>query len=111
MRPPVPRRPHHRVLAATAAATLVLGGLAVIASFAAQAAPVGAGTCSSRTRTTTTAPDTRLPYLRDFDIYAGHDWASAHGAFASGDGGAYGRTPHHDPPRAAGRTATGSADA
>ncbi|MFF5215032.1 glycosyl hydrolase [Micromonospora sp. NPDC000442] len=43
MRPPVPRRPHHRILAATAAATLVLGGLAVIAGSAAQAAPVGAG--------------------------------------------------------------------
>ena len=24
--------------------------------------------------------DTRFPYLRDFDIYAGHDWASGHGA-------------------------------
>ena len=23
--------------------------------------------------------DTRFPYLRDFDIYAGHDWASGHG--------------------------------
>ena len=22
--------------------------------------------------------DTRFPYLRDFDIYAGHDWASGH---------------------------------
>ena len=29
--------------------------------------------------------DTRFPYLRDFDIYAGHDWASGHGAFASGN--------------------------
>ena len=27
--------------------------------------------------------DTRFPYLRDFDIYAGHDWASGHGSFAS----------------------------
>ena len=23
--------------------------------------------------------DNRFPYLRDFDIYAGHDWASGHG--------------------------------
>lgn len=29
--------------------------------------------------------DARFPYLRDFDIYAGHDWASGHGAFASGN--------------------------
>jgi endoglucanase Acf2 len=29
--------------------------------------------------------DTRFPYLRDFDIYAGHDWASGHGAFGSGN--------------------------
>ena len=29
--------------------------------------------------------DTRYPYLRDFDIYAGHDWASGHGAFAAGN--------------------------
>ena len=29
--------------------------------------------------------DNRFPYLRDFDIYAGHDWASGHGAFASGN--------------------------
>ena len=29
--------------------------------------------------------DTRFPYLRDFDIYAGHDWASGHGSFASGN--------------------------
>jgi endoglucanase Acf2 len=29
--------------------------------------------------------DTRFPYMRDFDIYAGHDWASGHGAFASGN--------------------------
>ena len=29
--------------------------------------------------------DTRFPYLRDFDIYAGHDWASGHGAFAAGN--------------------------
>ncbi|MBB5869610.1 endoglucanase Acf2 [Allocatelliglobosispora scoriae] len=29
--------------------------------------------------------DTRFPYLRDFDIFAGHDWAAGHGAFASGN--------------------------
>ncbi|MFC7648522.1 glycosyl hydrolase [Streptosporangium lutulentum] len=29
--------------------------------------------------------DTRFPYLRDFDIYASHDWASGHGAFGSGN--------------------------
>ncbi|MFD6564202.1 glycosyl hydrolase [Micromonospora profundi] len=29
--------------------------------------------------------DTRFPYLRDFDIYAGHDWASGHGSFGSGN--------------------------
>jgi len=29
--------------------------------------------------------DTRFPYLRDFDVYAGHDWASGHGAFAAGN--------------------------
>ena len=29
--------------------------------------------------------DTRFPFLRDFDIYAGHDWASGHGSFASGN--------------------------
>lgn len=29
--------------------------------------------------------DTRFPYLRDFDIYAGHDWASGHAAFAAGN--------------------------
>ncbi|SIM84371.1 glycosyl hydrolase [Micromonospora cremea] len=29
--------------------------------------------------------DTRIPYLRDFDIYAGHDWASGHGSFGSGN--------------------------
>ena len=29
--------------------------------------------------------DTRFPYLRDFDIYAGHDWASGHGSFAAGN--------------------------
>ncbi|MET0866414.1 MAG: glycosyl hydrolase [Nakamurella sp.] len=29
--------------------------------------------------------DPRFPYLRDFDIYAGHDWASGHGAFAAGN--------------------------
>ncbi|TBL27237.1 hypothetical protein EYA84_29610, partial [Verrucosispora sp. SN26_14.1] len=43
MRPPVPRRTRHRLLAATAAAALVLGGLAVTATSPAQAAPVGAG--------------------------------------------------------------------
>ncbi|TDB73425.1 glycosyl hydrolase [Micromonospora sp. KC723] len=29
--------------------------------------------------------DTRFPYLRDFDIYAGHDWASGHGSFHAGN--------------------------
>jgi endoglucanase Acf2 len=29
--------------------------------------------------------DPRFPYLRDFDIYAGHDWASGHAAFAAGN--------------------------
>ncbi|MET1004376.1 MAG: glycosyl hydrolase [Propionibacteriaceae bacterium] len=29
--------------------------------------------------------DTMFPYFRDFDIYAGHDWASGHGSFASGN--------------------------
>ncbi len=29
--------------------------------------------------------DSRFPYLRDFDIYAGHDWASGHGAFGAGN--------------------------
>ncbi|MEK8105205.1 glycosyl hydrolase [Micromonospora sp. M12] len=29
--------------------------------------------------------DTQFPYLRDFDIYAGHDWASGHGSFGSGN--------------------------
>jgi endoglucanase Acf2 len=29
--------------------------------------------------------DTRFPYLRDFDIYAGHDWAAGHGAFFAGN--------------------------
>jgi hypothetical protein len=29
--------------------------------------------------------DTRFPYLRDFDIYEGHDWASGHGAFGAGN--------------------------
>lgn len=29
--------------------------------------------------------ETRFPYLRDFDVYAGHDWASGHGAFAAGN--------------------------
>jgi endoglucanase Acf2 len=29
--------------------------------------------------------DSRFPYLRDFDIYAGHDWASGHGSFGSGN--------------------------
>jgi endoglucanase Acf2 len=29
--------------------------------------------------------DTRFPYLRDFDIYAGHDWASGHGSFGAGN--------------------------
>jgi endoglucanase Acf2 len=29
--------------------------------------------------------DARFPYLRDFDIYAGHDWASGHGSFFAGN--------------------------
>jgi endoglucanase Acf2 len=29
--------------------------------------------------------DTRFPYLRDFDVYEGHDWASGHGAFGAGN--------------------------
>ncbi|MEV6522820.1 glycosyl hydrolase [Longispora sp. NPDC051575] len=29
--------------------------------------------------------DNRFPYLRDFDIYAGHDWASGHGSFGAGN--------------------------
>ncbi|WP_231495941.1 glycosyl hydrolase [Cellulomonas sp. HZM] len=29
--------------------------------------------------------DTRFPFLRDFDVYAGHDWASGHGAFGAGN--------------------------
>ncbi|MFE0385332.1 glycosyl hydrolase [Streptomyces bungoensis] len=29
--------------------------------------------------------DKRFPYLRDFDIYSGHDWASGHGSFAAGN--------------------------
>lgn len=29
--------------------------------------------------------DPMFPYLRDFDVYAGHDWASGHGSFASGN--------------------------
>ncbi|KGM11905.1 ricin B lectin, partial [Cellulomonas bogoriensis 69B4 = DSM 16987] len=29
--------------------------------------------------------DPMFPYLRDFDIYAGHDWASGHGAFGAGN--------------------------
>ena len=29
--------------------------------------------------------DSRFPYLRDFDIYEGHDWASGHGAFGAGN--------------------------
>lgn len=29
--------------------------------------------------------DSLFPYLRDFDIYAGNDWASGHGAFAAGN--------------------------
>lgn len=29
--------------------------------------------------------DSRYPYLRDFDIYAGHDWAAGHGAFVNGN--------------------------
>ncbi|WP_433062013.1 glycosyl hydrolase [Dactylosporangium sp. CS-033363] len=29
--------------------------------------------------------DTMFPFLRDFDIYAGHDWASGHGSFGAGN--------------------------
>ncbi|MDT4986629.1 MAG: hypothetical protein QOI74_723 [Micromonosporaceae bacterium] len=29
--------------------------------------------------------DTRFPFLRDFDIYDGHDWASGHGSFFAGN--------------------------
>lgn len=29
--------------------------------------------------------DKRFPYLRDFDVYSGHDWASGHGSFAAGN--------------------------
>ncbi len=29
--------------------------------------------------------DSRFPFLRDFDIFAGHDWASGHAAFAAGN--------------------------
>ncbi len=29
--------------------------------------------------------DARFPYLRDFDIYAGHDWASGHSNFSRGN--------------------------
>lgn len=29
--------------------------------------------------------DPMFPFLRDFDIYAGHDWASGHGAFVAGN--------------------------
>ncbi|WP_234039648.1 glycosyl hydrolase [Micromonospora coerulea] len=29
--------------------------------------------------------DARFPYLRDFDIYAGHDWASGHAGFFAGN--------------------------
>ncbi|GIF73991.1 glycosyl hydrolase [Asanoa siamensis] len=29
--------------------------------------------------------DTMFPFLRDFDIYAGHDWAAGHGAFGAGN--------------------------
>ncbi|HEY1178806.1 MAG TPA: glycosyl hydrolase, partial [Phytomonospora sp.] len=29
--------------------------------------------------------DTRFPFLRDFYIYAGHDWAAGHGAFGAGN--------------------------
>jgi endoglucanase Acf2 len=29
--------------------------------------------------------DNRFPYMRDFDIYAGHDWAAGHGAFFAGN--------------------------
>ncbi len=28
--------------------------------------------------------DNRFPFLRDFDVYSGHSWASGHGAFAAG---------------------------
>jgi endoglucanase Acf2 len=29
--------------------------------------------------------ESRFPFLRDFDIFAGHDWASGHGAFFAGN--------------------------
>jgi endoglucanase Acf2 len=29
--------------------------------------------------------DSRFPFLRDFDVYAGHDWAAGHGAFFAGN--------------------------
>ena len=29
--------------------------------------------------------DSRFPFLRDFDIFAGHDWAAGHGAFFAGN--------------------------
>ncbi|WP_432993849.1 glycosyl hydrolase [Dactylosporangium sp. CA-233914] len=29
--------------------------------------------------------DTMFPFLRDFDIYAGHDWASGHASFGAGN--------------------------
>ncbi|MEN0128213.1 MAG: glycosyl hydrolase, partial [Brevundimonas sp.] len=29
--------------------------------------------------------DALFPYLRDFDVYAGHDWASGHGGFNAGN--------------------------
>ncbi|MEU2629345.1 glycosyl hydrolase [Kitasatospora sp. NPDC007106] len=29
--------------------------------------------------------DTRFPYLRDWDVYDGHDWASGHGSFGAGN--------------------------
>ncbi|GAB3450607.1 glycosyl hydrolase [Actinophytocola sediminis] len=29
--------------------------------------------------------DTKFPFLRDFDIFAGHDWAAGHGAFFAGN--------------------------
>ncbi|MDP9393100.1 MAG: carbohydrate-binding protein [Actinomycetota bacterium] len=29
--------------------------------------------------------DTMFPFLRNFDVYAGHDWASGHGAFGAGN--------------------------
>ncbi|OLB76540.1 MAG: hypothetical protein AUI14_18360, partial [Actinobacteria bacterium 13_2_20CM_2_71_6] len=29
--------------------------------------------------------DTKYPYLRDYDIYDGHDWASGHGSFGAGN--------------------------